>query len=170
MGLQIADVGGSLAFRVGDVINPQDFSWNFGFANLEQSRLPLWMVHPILNLPSYGPFNSNFVEGIWTPPWQPMYTQVDTPNQDANPHSNWYDGQHDVAGSVSVQAPFTLTGSARFQVQPYPLLLGTPGVPANIDRVSAATGCQLCRRRSSGTVCRAISWVVRPKVSGFIRW
>ena len=132
MGRQIVTWGESLAFRVGDVINPQDFSWNFGFANLEQSRLPLWMVHPILNLPSYGPFNSNFVEGIWTPAWQPMYTQVDTPNQDANPHSNWYDGQHDVAGSISVQAPFTLSGSARFQVQPYALLLGTPGVPANM--------------------------------------
>ena len=121
------DLGESLAFRVGDVINPQDFSWNFGFANLEQSRLPLWMVHPILNLPSYGPFNSNFVEGIWTPAWQPMYTQVDTPNQDANPHSNWYDGQHDVAGSISVQAPFTLTGRHGFRSNPTRCCSGRPG-------------------------------------------
>ena len=58
VGRQIVTWGESLAFRVGDVINPQDFSWNFGFANLEQSRLPLWMVHPILNLPSYGPFKA----------------------------------------------------------------------------------------------------------------
>jgi len=134
MGRQIVTWGESLAFRIGDVINPQDFSWNFGFSNLEQSRLPLWMVHPILNLPSWGPFTANFIEGVWTPAWQPMYNpSVDTPNQDpSNPHSNWYDGQHDVSGSVSIQAPFTAFGSARFQVQPYPLLTGAAGVPNNM--------------------------------------
>ncbi len=133
VGRQIVTWGESLAFRVGDVINPQDFTWNFGFSNLEQSRLPLWMVHPILNLPSWGPLGNNFIEGVWTPAWQPMYNpSVDTPNQDSNPHSNWYDGQHDVAGSVSLLAPFTLVSAARFQVQPYPLLFGTPGVPANM--------------------------------------
>jgi hypothetical protein len=133
MGRQIVTWGESLAFRIGDVINPQDFTWNFGFANLEQSRLPLWMVHPILNFPSWGPFSANFIEGVWTPAWQPMYNpSVDTPNQSSNPHSNWYDGQHDVAGSVSLLPPFTLVQSARFQTQPYPLLFGTPGVPANL--------------------------------------
>ena len=133
MGRQIVTWGESLAFRVGDVINPQDFTWNFGFSNLEQSRLPLWMVHPILNLPSWGPLGNNFVEGVWTPAWQPMYNpSVDTPNQDSNPHSNWYDGQHDVAGSVSLLAPFTSVSSARFQVQPYPLLTGAIGQPNNL--------------------------------------
>jgi hypothetical protein len=134
LGRQIVTWGESLAFRVGDVINPQDFTWNFGFSNLEQSRLPLWMVHPIMNLPSWGPLTANFIEGIWTPVWQPMYNpSVDTPNQSSNPHSNWYDGQHDVAGSVSLLAPFTLVSSARFQVQPAPILAGTPGVPANLS-------------------------------------
>jgi hypothetical protein len=134
VGRQIVTWGESLAFRVGDVINPQDFTWNFGFSNLEQSRLPLWMVHPIMNLPSWGPLTANFVEGIWTPVWQPMYNpSVDTPNQSSNPHSNWYDGQHDVAGSVSLLAPFTSVASARFQTQPAPILVGTPGVPANLS-------------------------------------
>ena len=134
VGRQIVTWGESLAFRVGDVINPQDFTWNFGFANLEQSRLPLWMVHPIFKFPDYGPLTANFVEGVWTPAWQPMYNpSVDTPNQDpTNPHSNWYDGQHDVAGSVSLLPPFTLVSQARFQTQPTPYLLGTPGVPANM--------------------------------------
>jgi len=46
IGRQIVTWGESLAFRVGDQINPQDLSWAFGFSNLEQSRLPLWMFHP----------------------------------------------------------------------------------------------------------------------------
>ena len=33
-GRQIVTWGESLAFRVGDVINPQDFTWSFGFNNL----------------------------------------------------------------------------------------------------------------------------------------
>ena len=66
-GNQIVVWGQSLAFRVGDVVNPADTCWAFGFANLEQSRIPQWMVHPILNLPQAGPFQSNFLEGIWQP-------------------------------------------------------------------------------------------------------
>jgi hypothetical protein len=77
LGRQIVTWGESISFRVGDVINPQDLSWNFGFANLEQSRLPLWMVHPIINIPKLGPLQSNFIEGVWAPAWQPMYTNVD---------------------------------------------------------------------------------------------
>jgi hypothetical protein len=62
-----------------------------------------------------------------------MYNpSVDTPNQSSNPHSNWYDGQHDVAGSVSLLAPFTSVASARFQTQPAPILVGGPGIPNNM--------------------------------------
>ena len=80
-GNQIVVWGQSLAFRVGDVVNPTDTCWAFGFANLEQSRVPQWMVHPILNLPEYGPFQSNFIEGIWQPGWSPNYwpEQTDDP-------------------------------------------------------------------------------------------
>ena len=69
-----------------------------------------------------------------------MYNpSVDTPNQDpSNPHSNWYDGQHDVAGSrFDLQAPFTAFGSARFQVQPYPLLTGAAGHAEQYGRLSS---------------------------------
>ncbi len=148
LGRQIVTWGESVAFRVGDVINPQDFSWNFGFANLEQSRLPLYMLHPILDLPSWGPFKANFIEGVWAPAWQPMYTQMDTPNQcnvlcpgapGAN-HMNWYDGQHDVAGNVSIIGPFTPTAESRFETYPYPLTFGTPGIPANMTAFPQLAG------------------------------
>jgi hypothetical protein len=115
LGRQIVTWGESLAFRVGDVINPQDLSWNFAFANLEQSRLPLWMAHPILSLPRVGSFGSNFIEGVWAPAWQPMYTSVDYADQR-------YSGHDEVAGSVNLLAP----GGARFDPYPYPFT--TPAV------------------------------------------
>ncbi len=111
-GHQIVTWGESLSFRVGDVINPQDLSWNFGFANLEQSRLPLWMIHPILNLPEFKPFESSFIEGVWAPAWQPAYTSVDYPD-------GRYAGQHEVAGAVNLQPP----GGGRFDTYPYPFTI-----------------------------------------------
>jgi len=77
IGNQIVVWGQSLAFRIGDVINPSDTTWAFGFANLEQSRIPQWMVHPIWNIPEYGPFESNFLEGILIPRLQPMWNSCD---------------------------------------------------------------------------------------------
>jgi hypothetical protein len=77
VGNQIVVWGQSLAFRIGDVINPQDLSWNFGFANLEQSRNPQWMIHPILNLPEAGPFQSNFLELVIQPGFQPQWWEND---------------------------------------------------------------------------------------------
>jgi hypothetical protein len=73
VGNQIVVWGQSLAFRVGDVINPQDLAWNFGFANLEQSRNAQWMIHPILNLPEIGPLQSNFLELVIEPGFQPQW-------------------------------------------------------------------------------------------------
>jgi uncharacterized protein DUF1302 len=77
IGNQIVVWGQSLAFRVGDVVNPQDTTWAFGFANLEQSRIPQWMIHSIYNLPQFGPLTSNFVEGILLPRLQPMWNSCD---------------------------------------------------------------------------------------------
>src|SRR5215469_10865498 len=109
LGHQIVTWGESIAFRVGDIINPQDLSWNFGFANLEQSRLPLWMVHPIVNLHRFGPFSSSFIEAIWSPAWQPLYTSV-------NYADRRYAGQYSVAGAVNLLPP----SGGRFDTYPYP--------------------------------------------------
>jgi hypothetical protein len=72
-GNQIVVWGQSLSFRVGDIVNPSDPSWAFGFANLEQSRKPQYMVHPIFTLPDWGSFNANFLEVIWMPGWSPQW-------------------------------------------------------------------------------------------------
>jgi hypothetical protein len=95
VGNQIVVWGQSLAFRVGDVINPVDTTWAFGFANLEQSRIPQWMIHPIWNLPGFGPFESNFLEGVLDPRLQPMWNSCDYGD-------HRYDGECNVnAGSVN---------------------------------------------------------------------
>jgi hypothetical protein len=98
IGRQILTWGESISFRVGDQINPVDTSWAFGFANLEQSRIPLWMLHPILDLPDLGPFTSNFLEATYIPGVDFLYTQVDLP-------TDTLDGQDQVAGRVNVNAP-----------------------------------------------------------------
>ena len=81
VGNQIVVWGQSLSFRVGDIVNPNDTAWAFGFANLEQSRKPQWMVHPILNLPDFGPLSTNFLELVWMPGWSPQYTECDYADQ-----------------------------------------------------------------------------------------
>ncbi len=108
-GRQIVTWGESIAFRVSDVINPQDLSWNFGFANLEQSRMPIWIVHPILSIPNCGPLEGNFVEGVWAPAWQPLYTGISYADRR-------YSGQDSVAGAVNLLAP----SGGRFDPYPYP--------------------------------------------------
>jgi len=127
VGRQIVTWGESIAFRVGDVINPQDVSWNFAFANLEQSRLPLWMAHAILSLHKFGPFGSNAIEGIWAPAWQPLYTSV-------NYADRRYAGQYSVAGAVNLLPP----SGGRFDAYPYPFMtaVGTPpGVQAAFPQI-----------------------------------
>ena len=98
LGRQIVTWGESIfGFRIGDQINPRDISWNFGFANPEQSYMPLWMIHPILNLPSVGPFSSNFAELVYIPGFDFMYTQVDY-------SSDSVDGLDNIAGRVGIGA------------------------------------------------------------------
>ena len=126
-GRQIVTWGESIAFRVGDVVNPQDLSWSFGFANLEQSRMPLWMIHPLLSLPALGPFNTNFIEAIWNPAWQPLYNGVSYADRR-------YAGNDDVAGSVNLQAP----SGGRFDPYPYPFMTASdtpPGAQAAYPQI-----------------------------------
>jgi uncharacterized protein DUF1302 len=114
IGNQIVVWGQSLAFRVGDVINPANTCWAFGFANLEQSRVPQWMIHPILNLPEWGPFTSNFLELVVQPGFQPNWQ----PSQYQDPYHKYRTAL--TAGRALPCLPAASHGpSARFDVQ-YP--------------------------------------------------
>jgi hypothetical protein len=110
IGNQIAVWGQSLAFRVGDVINPQDVAWNFGFANLEQSRNPQWMIHPILNLPEWGPFSTNFIELVWQPGFQPQWWE------DSYPDGRFTGPGGDVKDGRAITAGLHAEGDWRFSV------------------------------------------------------
>jgi hypothetical protein len=112
IGNQIVVWGQSLAFRVGDVINPANTCWAFGFANLEQSRVPQWMIHPILNLPELGPFTSNFLELVVQPGFQPNWQ----PTQYQDPYHKYRSAL--TAGRALPCLPSASHGpSGRFDVQ-----------------------------------------------------
>jgi hypothetical protein len=112
VGNQIIVWGQSLAFRIADVVNPVNTCWAFGFANLEQSRTPQWMIHPILNLPEWGPFTSNFLEFMVQPGFQPNWQ----PDQYQDPYHKYRTAL--TAGRVDPCFPAASHGpSARFDVQ-----------------------------------------------------
>ncbi|MGH8013691.1 MAG: DUF1302 family protein, partial [Candidatus Binataceae bacterium] len=109
VGNQIVVWGQSIAFRVGDVINPQDTTWAFGFSNLEQSRIPQWMIHPILNLPDFAGTFSNFIEAVIIPRYQPEWSWDYADGR--------YFNESGVSGSVNQGFPAAMHGpSARFDV------------------------------------------------------
>ncbi|MGH7987412.1 MAG: hypothetical protein ACREQX_14125 [Candidatus Binataceae bacterium] len=111
IGNQIVVWGQSIAFRVGDVINPTDSCWAFGFANLEQSRDPQWMIHPILSLPEVGNFSANFIELVLEPGFAPVYW----PEQTGDPYRKYRANL--TAGRVDPCFPAASHGpSARFDV------------------------------------------------------
>ena len=47
VGRQIVNWGESISARVGDVINPVDNRFDLGFTNLEDTRMPIWMIRGI---------------------------------------------------------------------------------------------------------------------------
>ena len=112
VGNQIVVWGQSVAFRIGDVVNPSDTCWNFGFSNLEQSRVAQWMIHPILNLPEVGPLSSNFLELVVEPGFSPNYW----PEQTGDPYDKYK--EMITAGRVQPCFPAGSHGpSALFDVQ-----------------------------------------------------
>ena len=44
IGRQIVNWGESISARIGDVVNPMDMRFDLGFTNLEDTRMPIWMI------------------------------------------------------------------------------------------------------------------------------
>jgi len=73
-GRQIVNWGESLAFRVADVINPNDSRTSLFFLDPQESRIPQWMLqglHEFPTLPGAPAF-----EWIVVPPWDPEERRV----------------------------------------------------------------------------------------------
>jgi len=71
VGRQIVIWGEALTSRVGDVIHPDNTRYTFAFANLEDTRIPSWMVRGIYNFTAINSFieliyNPNLVQNRYT--------------------------------------------------------------------------------------------------------
>lgn len=66
-GRQIVNWGESLSARVGDVINPQDMRFDLGFTNLEDTRMPIWMVRGLHQLS----FINSSLDWVFSPYMEP---------------------------------------------------------------------------------------------------
>ncbi len=67
IGKQIVNWGESISARVGDVINPVDQRFDLGFTNLEDTRLPIWMIRGLHQFYNIG---TSF-DWIYAPYMQP---------------------------------------------------------------------------------------------------
>ena len=74
-------------FRLLDGINPLDNTFGGPFEDLDDRRIPLWMLRGSYNLGKVGPISSFTVEGFWVPgswdvrvgPWAPFGTPYEVP-------------------------------------------------------------------------------------------
>jgi hypothetical protein len=71
IGRQIAIWGEALTTRVGDVVQPEDSRFTLAFANLEDTRIPQWMIRGIHDFPAINStfewiLNPNLVQGRYT--------------------------------------------------------------------------------------------------------
>lgn len=75
LGRQIVNWGESLAFRVADVINPNDGRFSLFFLDPQETRIPQWMLRGIHDFPTL-PF-APAVEWVVLPPLDPEHRRVD---------------------------------------------------------------------------------------------
>ncbi len=68
VGRQDLSWGESDGFRLLDMIEPLDNRFGFPLVeNLDDRRIPLWMVRPTLRIGRVGPFSNLSVDGYWVP-------------------------------------------------------------------------------------------------------
>ena len=88
LGRQILAWGETDIFRLLDGINPLDNTFGGPFEDLDDRRIPLWMLRGSYNIGSVGPFSSLTIEGFWVPgpwdakmsPWPPFGTPYMVPD------------------------------------------------------------------------------------------
>ena len=98
IGRQILAWGETDIFRLLDGINPLDNSFGGPFEDLDDRRIPLWMLRGSYNLGSVGPFSSLTIEGFWVPgtwdvkmgPWAPFGTPYMAPDPEVSVYNRLY--------------------------------------------------------------------------------
>jgi hypothetical protein len=98
VGRQILAWGETDIFRLLDGINPIDNSFGGVFEDLDDRRIPLWMLMANYNLGTFGPVSSLTLEGFWVPgtldarvaPWAPLGTPYMVPDPDVSVYNRLY--------------------------------------------------------------------------------
>ena len=121
-GRQIAIWGESLVDRVGDVIHPNDSRFSFAFANLEDTRIPQYMIRGIHDFPS---INSSFewiINPLLTEGQYTVNRSAEYYNQEADggaeqrfalyPEDRYYPGR--TYPLYSAGAPFSVIPGTRY--------------------------------------------------------
>ena len=88
VGRQIVNWGESISARIGDVINPVDARFELGFTNLEDTRMPIWMIrglHQFISLRSS-------IDWVFSPYLQPDRYRVT--RQPSNIFNSYTDGSY----------------------------------------------------------------------------
>jgi hypothetical protein len=126
IGRQILAWGETDIFRLLDGINPLDNSFGGPFEDLDDRRIPLWMLRGSYNVGSVGPIASLTIEGFWVPgtwdarmgPWAPKGTPYSIPL----PEKEVYD-------RTLVNTPSKTLSNSRYGVR----LQGMLGSNANVS-------------------------------------
>ena len=98
IGRQILGWGETDIFRLLDMINPLDNTFGGPFEDLDDRRIPLWMLRGSYNLGTVGPFSSLTIEGFWVPgsidakvsPWAPYGTPYMAPDPEVEVYNRIY--------------------------------------------------------------------------------
>ena len=98
IGRQILAWGETDIFRLLDGINPLDNTFGGPFEDLDDRRIPLWMLRGSYNLGSLGPFYSLSIEGFWVPgtwdskvaPWAPFGTPYMAPDPEVSVYNRLF--------------------------------------------------------------------------------
>jgi hypothetical protein len=98
VGRQILGWGETDIFRLLDMINPLDNTFGGPFEDLDDRRIPLWMLRGSYNLGTIGPFSSLTIEGFWVPgsidakvsPWAQFGTPYMAPDPEVEVYNRLY--------------------------------------------------------------------------------